>query len=305
MTHGVTNHTLKVMKNRVSGQALILLLLSMGAVLTIVLSVASRTITDVSVTTKDEDSLRAFSAAEAGVEKVLLTPSNGGTSGNVASGNAAYNTNTSNYISTGTEYVYPVGLPSGETGTIWFVNHDDQNRLDDTCPGNNCFKGSSIDICWGSSGASPQPAIEVSVVYETPSNVMEIGRRVFDPNGTRRTTNKFTAPTGNTGACTVNGRSFAYRTTVTFSALSSNMAANVYNTSGRMKFMQVRFWYNSTNEYFGVITQGNRDLPSQGKLVQSTGTAGNSSRKVEVVNLYPEVPSMFCSALFSVGAITK
>jgi Tfp pilus assembly protein PilX len=295
------------MNKRVSGQALILLLLSMGAVLTVILSVASRTITDVSVTSKDEESLRAFSAAEAGVEKVLLNPVSGAngtqTNGTVGTNNAAFNTNTTNYITTGTEYVYPVGLPAGDTGTVWFVNHDDQNRLDDSCQGNSCFKGSSVDICWGTSGASPETAIEVSVVYETAGNVLEIGRRGFDPNGGRRTSNKFSAPTSS--GCTISGRTFANRTTVTFSSLSPNLVANVYNNSGRMKFMQIRFWYNSTNEYFGVITQGNRDLPSQGKLVESTGTSGNASRKVQVVNLYPEMPSIFDAALFSSVAVSK
>ncbi len=298
------------MNKRVSGQALILLLLSMGAVLTVILSVASRTITDVSVTSKDEESLRAFSAAEAGVEKVLLTPTVGGsngaqTSGAVGTSNAAYNTNTTDYVSTNTEYVYPVGIAAGDTGTVWFVKHDAQNRLDTDCQGNSCFKGSSLDICWGSSGAAPETAIEVSVLYETPANVLEIGRLGFDPNGSRRTTNKFVAPTGTTGACTVNGRNFSYRTTVNFNSLSANLVPNVYNNSGRMKFMQVRFWYNSTNEYFGVITQGNHDLPSQGKLVESTGTAGAASRKVQVVNLYPEMPSIFDAALFSIAAISK
>ena len=49
-----------------SGQALLVILLSMAVILTLVLSVASSSITDVTVTTFEEDALRAFSAAEAG-----------------------------------------------------------------------------------------------------------------------------------------------------------------------------------------------------------------------------------------------
>ena len=55
-----------------SGQALLIVLLSMAVILTVVLSFASKSITEVSITSYEEDALRAFSAAEAGVEKALL-----------------------------------------------------------------------------------------------------------------------------------------------------------------------------------------------------------------------------------------
>ena len=49
-----------------SGQALLLVLLGMAVVLTIVLSILSRSVTDIAVTSREEEALRAFSAAEAG-----------------------------------------------------------------------------------------------------------------------------------------------------------------------------------------------------------------------------------------------
>ena len=51
-----------------SGQALLLVLLSMAVILTVVLSILSRSILDVAVTTGEEEALRAFSAAEAGMQ---------------------------------------------------------------------------------------------------------------------------------------------------------------------------------------------------------------------------------------------
>ena len=60
---------------REKGQALILVLLSLAVVLTVVLSVFSRSITDVSISSKENDAMRAFSAAEAGVEQVLVVGS--------------------------------------------------------------------------------------------------------------------------------------------------------------------------------------------------------------------------------------
>ena len=50
-----------------SGQALLIVLLGMAVVLTMVLSVVSRSVTDIQLTTRDDEALRAFSAAEAGV----------------------------------------------------------------------------------------------------------------------------------------------------------------------------------------------------------------------------------------------
>src|SRR3990167_8580957 len=54
-----------------SGQILILVLLVIVVVLAVGLSVASRNITNLRTATQSEQSQRAFSAAEGGVEKVL------------------------------------------------------------------------------------------------------------------------------------------------------------------------------------------------------------------------------------------
>ena len=50
------------------GQILLLVVLVMTIALTIGLSLATRTITDIRTTTEEENSQRAFSAAEAGIE---------------------------------------------------------------------------------------------------------------------------------------------------------------------------------------------------------------------------------------------
>jgi len=62
-----------IKKDLLSGQAVLLVVLTLAVVLTLVLSVISRTITDVKITTVEGDSLRAFSAAEAGIERHLAT----------------------------------------------------------------------------------------------------------------------------------------------------------------------------------------------------------------------------------------
>jgi len=54
------------------GQAVLIVLLSLSVVLIVVMFVVSRSITDISLSTKEENSLRAFSAAEAGIERALV-----------------------------------------------------------------------------------------------------------------------------------------------------------------------------------------------------------------------------------------
>ena len=53
------------------GQVVLVVLLIMAAVGTIALSVASRSVVDVSLTKQEEEKIRAFSAAEAGIEDLL------------------------------------------------------------------------------------------------------------------------------------------------------------------------------------------------------------------------------------------
>ena len=61
------------------GQALVIILLVLAVASTVVLSLVSRTVTDVAITTKEKDSSRAFSAAEAGVEEALVGGPTSGT----------------------------------------------------------------------------------------------------------------------------------------------------------------------------------------------------------------------------------
>jgi hypothetical protein len=59
------------MKNHKSGQVVLIVLLVMVVVLTIGLSLISRSVTDISISKDEEEAIRAFSAAEAGIEAAL------------------------------------------------------------------------------------------------------------------------------------------------------------------------------------------------------------------------------------------
>jgi len=300
------NQSGQALFKRESGQALLIVLLSMAVVLTIVLSILSFSVTDVAISSREEEALRAFSAAEAGIEKSLLAGTGSIGSFEAASFDAAV-TNVGEGAKT---FVYPQGLALGDTATVWFVSHADTSGF--VCSAEKpCFTGSQIKVCWGRSGTSDAvpvtPALEASVVYlATPGDYSSarIARAAIDPNASRRGTNLFAAPSA--GGCVVEGNSYAFQTTLDFSTLGILPA--VYNVENGLQYMTVKLLYNTTTAHgFGVDVNfaGATLLPSQGDKIVSTGTAGEATRKVEVFRLFSNLPTAFNSVLFISGGITK
>jgi hypothetical protein len=62
-------------KNQQSGQVALVVLLIMIVILTIGLSWVSQSLTDIKISLNEKEALRAFSAAEAGIEEILRLPS--------------------------------------------------------------------------------------------------------------------------------------------------------------------------------------------------------------------------------------
>ena len=286
-----------------SGQALLIVLLSMAVILTIVLSILSRSVTDVAVTSREEEALRAFSAAEAGVERALLIGSNTG-----SFDDATFVATSINFGVSAEEYIYSNKLLSGESATIWFVDHDEETG-ELTCDTNECFTGSQVSICWAGSGTPSDqagtPALEISIFYANPAwdySTVEIARVTTDPNIARRVTNNF----GDTDGvnCTLEGQDFEFKKTIDFSASGLNIP---YAAAGNLLFGKVRFFYNTGEaQSLGFDVRGSGgDLPSQGRKIVSTGTVGEANRKIEVLRTFGELPSIFDAAVFSPGGLVK
>jgi len=289
------------------GQALLIVLLSMAVVLTIVLSILARSITDLSLSSQDEDSLRAFSAAEAGVEKALII---GTDIGSTEIGNATYNASVSSYAEGESSFSNPISLTSGESSTLWFVAHDEDGNL--VCSVDKpCFRGSQMKVCWGKSGTSSSsdttPAIELSIFYTTSAgdySTARIARAALDPNGSRRASNNFSAP--DSGTCTIGSNTFEFQKTISFSDLG--IPANVQNLQNGLQFAKIRFFYNtdvSQNFGFDLNFPGNSVLPSQGLSIESSGSSGEANRKLNVFQSYAETPEIFDSVVFSGSGVTK
>lgn len=284
-----------------------LVLLSLAVVLTLVLFILSRSVTDILVSSKGEEAARAFSAAEAGIEQALVIGS-GGANPQLGN-NAGYVSSVSDFASNQQTYNYPNEMSAGDSSTVWFVNHDKTTGAA-LCDGTHpCFKGSSMQVCWGKSGTSgtsaTTPAVEVSVFYEsTPGDLstIKIARGAYDPFAGRgqNPPNSFSGV--DAGPCPVG--TYPFQKTIQFNTLG--IPAGSYNTENGLQFARVRIFYNTDmTQTVAFNFPGNNTLPSQGLSIISTGTAGQSSRRLEVFQGWPEPPSIFDTVIYSASGLTK
>lgn len=273
-----------IYKNQ-KGQAVLIVLLSLSVVLVVVLFILSRSITDISLSTKEEDSSRAFSAAEAGVEKALVGLfAVGAPSGPIDVGDAEFNAMVTSFAEGSSVVKYPISLKSGENATFWFSR-----------PSETAYSGNKAKFCWGDKNTAVNntaPAIEISVYY-LQAGVYKIARYALDPNPSRIASNNFTL--ASSGTCTIDGEQFQFYSTIdlpTSVTLQYAMAKILYNTSVAHKI--------------GIDVSGTGStLPSQGSKVESAGSYGDANRSIEVYQLHPETPPIFANAIYSSSGIVK
>jgi len=292
----------------------------MTVVLTVVLSVVSRSVTDISITTYEEDSQRAFDAAEAGIERVLLT----GTNQSEPLGDAEFAANISSPLPLSDQVVYPSDILAGESATFWFVSHDEDGDL--VCSG-DCLRANSFNkVCWGKPGTAEDqytPAIEISLFYDTTLAAVNSGdysgvriaRFAYDPSTSRTASNNFLNASASCSSG-IAGKNFAYSTGQI--DLNSSTPPNVNLgcpiLPGCLIMAKVRLLYNH-NSGSGVSIPhpvgiqmnpiGGTHLPSQGTQIDSVGSSGGSTRKVNVFQGYSEPPFVFESAIFGQGGLSK
>lgn len=299
------------MEKNSSGQILLIILLAMTTITVVVLSVVSRSVTEVSITSAQDESLRAFSAAEAGIEEALVQAVSPGQVIQNDLGiestdvDSSYSASIDAYPNASKEYNYPFDLSSGESATLWFLPHNGDGSVDFTCTAGTCYVGDRLNICWGinenGNSDSLSPAMVFTVVYEDALGNLQSARAGYDPYNTRTSSNNFLNP--NNGNCTVGEKTYRYRAQVDMDNFSIN-----WSTPGTLKYAKIRLLYNTDRAHpVGVesVAAGSTNFPAQGKVISSLGSSGTATRRVEVFSLYPEAPDVFDNALFSGGGITK
>jgi len=261
------------------GQVLLISLLALSIATTVALSLISRSTTDVTISNQISESSRAFSAAEAGIEEALKTGV--GTSGaQVLNAGVTYTVSKADIGGASGAYIFPKKISTGTTETLWLVNHNADGTLIET----PTYTDATIDACWSSETTTP--AMIVSVIYKTAGGAYRIARGAYDPNGSRRNTNNFSAPTVSTGGC--GDGSTTYKQTITF---TPDMAT--------LLMLRLQPLYADTN----IAITASGALPIQGSKLDSTGTSeGGLTRKIVVYQQYRSPPSVFDSVIYSQGS---
>lgn len=258
------------------GQVLLITMLVLAIATTIALSLISRTTTDLAISNQIEESARAFSAAEAGIEEALKT----GQPATRTLGSDESFTATVNTVG-GSAGVFSFSQKSerGLTDTLWLVNHNADGTLNLT----PTYTAPDLTLCW--TGGSPTPALEVLVPYITAGNY-RVARYTFDPDSGRTSSNKFTSVGGAGSYC---GQASVYRGIITF-APTINPAADT------ILAVRIRPLYSDTQLY---VDTGATVLPQQGRMIESTGATLTTQRKIVVYQDYRTTGSEFDAVIVS------
>lgn len=254
------------------GQVLLIVVLVMIVSLTVGLSVASRSITNLRTSTEEVNSQKALSAAEAGIEQSIL--SNSSIASGVISSDTTYKTDVTEVL--GTSFLVKGGntIAQDEGADIWLSDYSkDSNNLY-----LNPWSG-NLTIYWGdSSDSCSNAALEIVIVYGAKSSP-KINRYAFDPCLSRASSNHFT-PALSGGS--VKGKNFLFSTPAI--SIASGLIARIIPlySSGQI----------------GVV--GDSSLPSQGFIIDAIGESGNTVKKINVFQGYPELSAQYFSyGLFS------
>lgn len=261
------------MQNKVyQGQVGLVLLVIMGVVVALVMSVASRSLSDTVLSRQEKESSAAFAVAEAGVESAmnaLRNPPGGTITGNLGgiaeSVTGEYtvtpSTNYDLYVREG-EVAY-LDVPAGVTTlTISWTKKADPTE--------------NIAGCAEGSGLAPA-AIEVTSISAT-----KVVRSYYNPASCNPGSNGF--------AGSSDGGS-VYRSTV-----------NAYSVPAGTTKVRIKPIYTGATI---LVSGAGSPLGDQLYLIKSKASGGDAQKEIEVKRGLDGPPSIFDFAVFSAGTIVK
>ncbi len=255
-----------------AGQILLIVVLAAVVSLTVGLSAVSRSITNTNVTTEEANSQKALSAAEAGVEQ-LIQQKNPATLANELSDDSGFSAEATPIkgsqfkLNGGNQVLKDDGADiwltayPNFTGTPWIGTL--RILWDDNGAGSSC----------STTGANINPAIEAVYIYGANKNSSSMARVAYDPCPSRG--NGFINPPTNLSDAerTADGKVYSQ-------AFDLNVAQGYI----------VRVIPLYANAVMGARVLSGPDFPSQGHIIDSVGTSGNTKRSVRVFKGYPKIP---------------
>lgn len=281
------------------GQVVLILILVMTVALAIGISVIQRSLSDISTSSKVEQSSRAFSAAEAGIENKLskgtdsVSFTENGSSATVSGGSLIPAVPAAGNRQDPLEYP---PLAKEEVAHVWLIND-----INDTSnPPIDGYKQSTLDVYWGNS-TTDFAALELTMVYYS-SGQYQARKWYLDNSSAGRSANNFDQITC-TGGYTLPG----YQCKKTLGD-NSGLNNGPLLTSG-LKLIRARLLYNKTSQPFAVQAVNtcgpDCSITPQARILISTGTSGTTQRKVRLFQVLKVVPPYFDFAIFSAGTINK
>ena len=316
--------------NYQKGQVVIVLLLMILVGLTIAIAANQRSLSDLSNSAQNEQSARAFSTAEAGIERAISIDYSQPVFGTVINKTDSGNQSTAevkkvaDLPSSGQALEEPQPVGRTTIAQFWLANpdngppaHDIVRYYSSNTPFLIYFGDPNVSVTSNSA-----PAIEVNLITADSTFVTASSysgdflskRFLFDPNATRRNQDNFdnspicpptpyiinTTSSPNLTATDRNFKCLATINPLTTSGLPSSVDLN-----GRVPILvRVRMLY-ADDQPLAVAGFGVNSLPPQLTIYTSKGTAGQSTRVVQVSRKSYVYPPFLDFAIFSYGEITK
>lgn len=287
------------------GQLVLTLILVMSVALAIGLSVIQKSLVDISTSTKVEQSSRAFSAAEAGIEKALQVGSTAVEFGNNSKAEVSYSglipcvPGAPECAQTSGQRQAPLEFPplsKEEVVQVWLADYNSVAN-----PPAYYYKQTSLDVYWGNS-TEDKAALDLSLVYYDGSKYESskgLKQWYLDHSVTRTPSNGFDQV-----ACsgyTLGSSTYQCKKTIGVSpdpALPANLV-----------LLRARLLYNTNSQPFAVQAVNNCgidcSLPPQARIYDSVGVSGEAQRSVRLFQQNKVLPPYFDYAIFSVGEIKK
>ncbi len=266
----------------VRGQTALVVLLLTVVVMSVGLSLSREVITDVEISRKQEESARAFSAAEAGVDEVFYQWQSSGsipTGLDINDGTAAMETVELGANQTG--FTFPAAVEDGDFAVIWLTSHDSvSGEIVETA---NYFDfGDQINVCWDEDAAA-----ELILFYkDIAADDYHTKRWAYDP----LSRSGFTA---SGGGCR---------------GLDNSASLNYADFEGAEIpiFMVVKVFYEEVAVGAEIVAIDNSVFSSQGLSVTSVGQVDSSStevvsRRITAFQTWDIPPVVFMEPLFSGG----
>jgi len=269
--------------NKEKGQAALVILLLMAVASTIGLVMSRNVTTDIQMTKVQEESTRAFSAAEAGIEAELYNWRTGGTTAPSVEG-ADITTVTENWGEDQTLFITQT-VKNGSFAVIWLTDHREDGSFNTTT---RFFTGNSVNLCW-----EEEAGVELVLFYKNAAGVYKTQRWAFDSNAAGHD-NNFDSP----------------------DIMNCSQAAEFSNPVGKNiglpgspaipLFVVAKVYY--ANSRIAAEAVGGDFFSSQGIKITSTGTVVSGddqvvSRRLRIFQTWDLPPFVFLEPLFSSGLL--